>query len=94
VGTDPGVVSGSGQPTTPNDAFSRVRVANIITSNTQFSAVYIPASVNNTASPQYQTGHVTVTVASKNGIFPLPDPLNLQAFMKNMKITATSTYSL
>ena len=94
VGTDPGAVSSSGQPMTANDAFSRVRIANIISSNAQFSAVYIPAAVNDTAAPQYQTGHVVVTATSINGIFPLPDPLNLQKLIPNFKIQASSTYSL
>ena len=94
LGTSGAAATSSLQPTTANDAWARIRVANMITNNTQFSATYTPASVNNTAQPQYQTGHVTVTVSSKVANFPNPDPLQLKNLIPNYVITSTSTYSL
>lgn len=93
-GTYGGTATSGFQPQTANDAFARVRMANIVTSNTQFTAVYTPASVNDLTNPAYQTGHVTVTVTSQPGIFPTPDPLNLKNLMPTLKISSSSTYSL
>lgn len=94
LGSDSGSSNVVGQPHCANDAWKRIRVANIVTSNTQFSAVYYPASVNANENPQYQIGHVTVTVSSATGLGAMPDPLGLRKVMPNFKIQSTSTYSL
>ena len=93
-GTAGGAATSGIQPQSANDAFARVRMTNIVTSNAQFSAIYTPASVNDLSNPAFQTGHVTVTVSSKPGVFPTPDVLNLKNLMPTLVITSSSTYSL
>lgn len=92
IGTSGGLTVG--QPQCANDAFGRVRVGNIVIKNSQFSAVYTPASVNDTSNPQNQIGHVTVTVTSLPGMGPMPDPLGLRKMAPNFTLTSSSTYSL
>lgn len=92
-GTD-GSSSTSGQPRTANEAFSRIRVNGVVTANSQFKAVYKPASVNSSSSPQYQIGHVTVTVTTRGVSFPSLDPLNLRAIFPNLTVSSSATYSL
>lgn len=94
TGTSGASRTSSAQPITANDAFARVRYTSIVTNNTQFKAVYTPASVNASAQPENQIGHVTVTVTSNPGIFPLPDPLKLGQMFPNLRLTSSSTYSL
>lgn len=94
TGTDGGSGNTVGQPRCANDAWKRIRVSNIVNSNTQFSAIYYPASVNSTENPQHQIGHVTVTVSSLPGLGAMPDPLGLRKAMPTMKIESSSTFSL
>jgi hypothetical protein len=92
------VIQGSGSadiestPLTPNQAFSMVRVAAVLSDNSQFTAYYTPPAVNN-QNPAYATGTVKV-VATYNGKLPEPDVLGLQNALSMIKINATCTYPL
>ncbi len=85
------------QPTQPNEAWSRIRIANIVTSNKQFTASYVaPLSGssntnNNDPNAALIPGSVTVTVKATKGIWPAPDPLG---FGKNITLQASYTYPL
>ncbi len=86
------------QPTQPNEAWSRIRIANIVTSNKQFTASYVaPLSGNsnsrnsNDPNAALIPGSVTVTVQAPNGIWPSPDPLG---FGKHITLQASYTYPL
>lgn len=93
-GTSGGARTSNAQPVTANYAFSRVRYTSIVTDNAQFKAVYTPASVNASAQPENQLGHVTVTVTSNPDISPLPDPLKLGQIFPGLRLMSSSTYSL
>lgn len=88
----------STQPTQPNEAWSRIRLGNIVTSNSQFTAYYVAPLSNNTtgqgnsnSSSVFQQGSVKVTVQAPKGVWPSPDPLG---FGKNVTIQSSYTYPL
>ena len=79
-------------PMTPNQAFGNIRAGDIVTSNSQFVAVYSPPAPNN-QDPSYAIGRVCVIV-TYNGDFPRPDPLGLAAMITKYKIQQSYTYTL
>lgn len=78
--------------TSPNQVFTNIRMANVVTSNSQFTATYTAPAPNN-QDPAYAIGRVTVVV-TYNGSFPSPDPLGLASRFPQTKPTATATYAL
>ncbi|MBS1955785.1 MAG: hypothetical protein JST89_16495 [Cyanobacteria bacterium SZAS-4] len=89
-GTNSGAASNP--PKSPNDAFTQIRIKNVVSDNSQFSAAYTPPAPNN-QDPTYSIGRVTVTVTYK-GTFPNPDPLNLVSRLSNLKLTESCSYPL
>ncbi len=77
---------------TPNQVFTRIRMGDIVTSNSQFTALYTAPAPNN-QDPAYAIGRVTVVV-TYNGSFPNPDPLGLNARLLQVQPSATASYAL
>lgn len=91
------VIQGSSSDTTtpassPNQVFTNIRMAGVVTSNSQFTATYTAPAPNN-QDPAYAIGRVTVVV-TYNGTFPSPDPLGFAARFPQSKPTATASYAL
>jgi len=85
-------VAGQMPPISPNQAFGCIRVGDIVTSNTQFVAIYTPPAINN-QDPSYAIGRVTVTV-TYTGPFPKPDPLGLGSLLSTFTIQQAYSYTL
>lgn len=79
-------------PRSANDAFGLVRIKNVVSNNSQFSASYTPPAPNN-QDPTQSIGRVTVTVTYA-GSFPNPDPLRLVSRFTNFKLAQTCSYPL
>lgn len=79
-------------PASPNQAFSAVRIGDIVQSNSQFTAYYTPPAVNN-QDPSLAIGRVNVVV-TYTGNFPKPDLLGLSALMPKITLQRSCTYPL
>lgn len=79
-------------PASPNQAFSAVRIGDIVQTNSQFTAYYTPPAVNN-QDPSLSIGRVNVVV-TYTGNFPKPDLLGLSALMPKVTLQRSCTYPL